>query len=89
MAFIADHVPAGHLLAWPADSPDTSPIETICAWMDSQLHKHHKCKNVEESKEKLQQVRQFMPASYLQNVLDGLNARMKRVLDLNGDYIEK
>ena len=37
MAFIADHVPAGHFLAWPANSPDLSPIESLWAWMDSKL----------------------------------------------------
>jgi transposase len=89
MAFIADHVPAGHFLAWPANSPDLSPIENLWAWMDSKLHKLHRCKNVEELKEKLEQVRQSIPSSYLHNVFDGMNARMKRVLDLNGDYIGK
>ncbi len=57
--------------------------------MNRQLHKHHKCKNVEELKEKLQQVRQSIPASYLHAVFDGMNARMKRVLDLNSDHIGK
>ena len=52
--------------------------------MDSQLHRHHKCKNVEELKEKLEEVRQSIPASYLHNAFDGMNARMKGVLDLNG-----
>ena len=81
MVFIANHVPAGHFLAWPANSPDLSPIENLWAWMDSQLHKHHKCKNVEELKEKLEQVRQSVPASYLHNAFDGMNARMERVVE--------
>ena len=44
---------------------------------------------MEELKEKLEQVRQSVPASYLHNAFDGMNARMKQVVDLNGDYIEK
>jgi len=57
--------------------------------MNGQLHTHHRCKNMEELKAKLEQVRQSIPASYLHNGFDGMNARMKRVLDLNGDYIGK
>ena len=87
MAFTADHVPAGKLLVWPANSPDVSPIESLWAWMHSQLHKHHTF--VEELQEKLERVRQTIPVSYLHNVFDGMDARMKRVLDLNGDYIGK
>ncbi|DBA98221.1 TPA: hypothetical protein ACH3X1_001147 [Trebouxia sp. C0004] len=63
--------------------PDLSTVENLWAWMDSHLHRHHKCKNVEQLKEKLEEVRQSIPASYLHNAFDGMNARMKRVLDLN------
>ena len=86
---IADHVPPSHFLAWPTNSSDLSPIENLWAWMNSQVHKHHKCKIVEELKEKLEQVRQSIPASYLHAVFDGMNSRMKRVLELDGDYIGK
>lgn len=89
MACIADGVPGGHFLAWPANSPDLSPIENLWGWMDSKLHKFDKCKNIEELKEKLEQVRQSIPASFLHNMFDGMKARMQRVIDLNGDYIGK
>ena len=89
MAYIAEHVPAGHFLDWPPNSPDLSPIENLWAWMDRQLHKHHKCKNVQELKEKLEEVRQSIPQTYLHNLFDGMPARMKRVIKLNGDHIGK
>ena len=47
-------------------------LENLWAWMDSKLHKLHRCKNVEELKEKLEQVRQSIPSSYLHNVFDGM-----------------
>ena len=89
MACIADSVPGGHFLAWPANSPDLSPIENLWGWMNSKLHKLDKCKNIEELKEKLEQVRQSIPANFLHNMFDGMKARMQRVIDLNGDYIGK
>lgn len=89
MAFIAANVPAGHFLAWPPNSPDLSPIENLWSWMDSKLHKLHKCNNIEELKEKLEEVRQSIPPTYLHNVFDGMKNRMKRVIELHGDYIGK
>jgi transposase len=89
MAFIADNVPAGHFLGWPPNSPDLSPIENLWGWMDSRLHKLHKCKNIEELKQKLEEIRKSIPLSFLHNLFDGMNNRMRRVIELNGDYINK
>lgn len=89
MAFIAANVPGGHFLAWPPNSPDLSPIENLWGWMDSRLHKLHKCKNIEELKENLEHIRQSIPPSFLHNMFDGMKARMERVIELNGDYIGK
>ena len=57
--------------------------------MDSNLHKLDKCKNIEGLKEKLEQVRQSIPVSFLHNMFDGMKARMQRVVELNGDDIGK
>ena len=89
MDFIADNVPGGHFLAWPPNSPDLSPIENLWSWMDSKLHKLHKCKSIEDLKEKLEQVRQSIPPSLLHNMFDGMRARMQRVVELDGNYIGK
>ena len=50
--------------------------------MVSKLHK-----NIEELKEKLEQIRQSIPPSLLHNMFDGMKARMQRVIELNGDSI--
>ena len=89
IAFIENHVPGGPFLTWPANSPDLSPIENLWAWMDRRLHKLHKCQNVEQLKEKLEEVRQSIPASLLHSLFDGMPARMRRVLEENGGYIGK
>ena len=89
MDFIAQHVPGGHFLPWPPCSPDLSPIETLWAWMDQQLHKMHKPKNVEELKQSLETVRQSIPAGMLHKYFDGMNARMQAVVKMNGGHIGK
>lgn len=89
MAFITDNVPGGHFLSWPANSPDLSPIENLWAWMDRKLHKHHNCQNVEQLKEKLEEVRQSVPASLLHSLFDGMKARMLCVLEKKGGSIGK
>ena len=89
MAFITHNVPGGHFLPWPANSPDLSPIENLWAWMDRQLHKHHKCENIEQLKDKLEAVRQSIPASLLHSLFDGMNTRMRSVIEEGGGSIGK
>jgi len=87
MACITAEVPGGHFLAWPANSPDLSPIENLWAWMDHKLHKEYACESIGELKVALEEIRQSIPASMLHKYFDNMDCRMKRVLDLNGDYI--
>lgn len=89
MAYIAGHVPGGHFVNWPANSPDMSPIENMWAWMDGKLRKDYKPKNIEELKESLEQIRQSIPASMLRTMFDRFDARMQRVVRNSGDYINK
>ena len=44
------NAPGNNFLAWPpiGNSPDLSLIENLWGWMNSKLHKFHKCKNIEE-----------------------------------------
>lgn len=89
MAYIKANVPGGHFLDWPANSPDLSPIETMWAWMDHKLHTEYKPNNIDELKQCLQEINKAIPASMLHNLFDGLDARMKQVIELGGDYIGK
>ena len=89
MAFIKANVAGGHFLSWPAHSPDLSPIENLWAWMDDQLQRHHDPTNIEEMKECLELVRQFIPLFMLHALFDGLDASMRRVIELDGGYIGK
>lgn len=57
--------------------------------MDHKLHKLPVCKNVEELKQKLEEIRRSIPACMLHAMFDGMPARTKRVVALNGDYIGK
>ena len=76
MACIAANVPGGHFVAWPPNSPDLSPVDNLWSWMDSELHELDKCKNVEELKEKLEQVRQSIPPMLLHSMFDGMKGRI-------------
>ena len=89
MAFIAAHVPGGHFLKWPANSPDLSPIETVWAWMDAKLKKDYKPKNVEELKECLEKVRQSISIDDLEALFDGMDNRMSQCINLGGEHIGK
>lgn len=89
MAYIKANVAGGHFLDWPANSPDLSPIENMWAWMDHKLHKEYRPNTIDELKQCLQEINKAIPASMLRNLFDGLNARMKRVIELDGDCIGK
>ena len=88
-AYIEANVPGRRFPAWPANSPDLSPIENMWAWMEGKLHKEYKPHNIEELKECLEQIRQSIPLSMVRTMFDNYEARMRRVIDCNGAYINK
>ena len=59
------------------------------AWMEGNLHKEYKPKDVEELKESLEEIRQSIPADMLRNMFDQHEASMQRVIDMGADYINK
>ena len=72
MDFITANVPGGNFLAWPSTSRDMFPIENFWGWMDSRLHKLHKCRNIEETHSKLSSPPQWQtfPPSLLHNLFN-------------------
>ena len=72
MAYIADNVPGGPFLAWPANTSGLSPIQNLWGWIDGKQHKLDKCKDSEELKGKLEQVKLSILASMLHNMFDGM-----------------
>ena len=88
-AYIKANVPGRSFPAWPANSPDLSPIENMWAWMEGKLHKEYKPHNIEALKECLEQIRQSIPLSMVRTMFDNYEARMKQVIDCNGAYVNK
>ena len=70
-----------------ASKPELSPIENLWAWMDHKLHEEYACESIGELNTALEEIRQSIPASMLHKYFDSMDCRMKRVVDLNGDYI--
>ena len=59
------------------------------AWLEGRLHKEFKPKNIEELKDSLEQIRQSIPSNLLRYMFDHYEARMRRVVDMSDDYINK
>ena len=57
--------------------------------MEGKLHKEYKPHNIEELKECLEQIRQSIPLNMVRTMFDSYEARMRRVIDCNGAYINK
>ena len=57
--------------------------------MDRKLHTEYKPTNITELKQFLQQINNSIPADLLHGLFNGLDARTRHDIELNGDYVGK
>ncbi|KAL0035557.1 hypothetical protein WJX77_011878 [Trebouxia sp. C0004] len=89
MQCIRDNVPGGLFLEWPPNSPGLSPIENLWAWMEQQLRDREGIDNTDDLQCRLMAIRDSITLTQLHDLFDGMSARMKLVVKLQGSHIGK
>lgn len=82
--------PNRHMIDWPPNSPDLSPIENVWAWGQRQLQTSCKSINtVSELKAAISEVFKHAPKSMCRNLVRGMRGRLEAVIAKDGGYIGK
>ncbi len=71
------------------NSPDLSPIEHLWAWMEQQLGDGEDINNTDDLQCRLMAIRDSITLAQLHDLFDGMDARMKLVVKLQGSRIGK
>ena len=72
-------------MAWPANSPDLSPLETVWGYMKKKLEQNpNKPKNIEKLWEQVQDIWTSIPIEFLQELYNTIPNRVKAVYKAKG-----
>jgi transposase len=77
------------VLPWPANSADLSWIENVWAWVETEVRRRPLAANLQEFIVLLQDVWDSVPDSFLQNAVKGMNNRLRKCIERNGESIGK
>ena len=72
---------------WPGNSPDLSPIENLWAYVKNELSELPVASNLDLLKNQLKNVWADISPDLLKRLMDGMPARMRKCVDLNGGNI--
>jgi len=81
--------PGGLLPDWPPNSPDLSLIENVWGIMATELSFLPKASNVEDLLKNLNTVKKAISPKVLENMFDGMAARLQKCIDVGGAIITK
>ncbi len=85
----SNNVSGGLFLEWPTNSPDLSPIENLWAWMEQQLGDRKDINSTDDLQCRLMAIGASITLTQLHDLFDGVDARMKLVVKLQGSHIGK
>ncbi len=85
----ASSAPGGLLPDWPPNSPDLSLIENIWGIMAQRLSFLPQSADIEDYMLAIEAARDEIKPVVLQNMFEGMSARLQKCLDLNGAIITK
>ncbi|KAI6649873.1 Histone-lysine N-methyltransferase SETMAR [Oopsacas minuta] len=71
---------------WPGNSPDLSPIENLWAYVKNELSELPAASNLDLLKNQLKNVWADISPDLLKRLMDGMPARMRKCIDLNGEH---